>query len=337
MPEGREGCHRVVALCFADVVAFDLAVAAEVFALAHDRRGRPLYGFEACASGARAVATTSGFSIGGVAGLDALDRADTVVLPGYRELADPLDPDLAARLNGVIERGGRAVSICTGAFALGHAGLLDGRRATTHWFAAAELAKMFPLCEVEPNALYVDAAPVLTSAGLSAGIDLCLHIVRRDHGEAVGGAVARAMVASPHRPGGQAQFIDRPLPPSEGSLAEVREWALARLAEPLDVAAMARRASMSPRTFARRFVAETGTTPLRWLHRERVLEARRLLERTELPIEQVATRAGFGSAPSLREHFRRATQTTPSAYRRAFGPHRSAAGRPASPTVASPV
>jgi AraC family transcriptional activator FtrA len=211
-------------------------------------------------------------------------------------------------------------SICTGAFALAHAGLLDGRRATTHWFAAPELARRFPKVEVDPDALYIEDGPVVTSAGLSAGIDLCLHLIRSDHGERIGSQVARVMVAPPHRDGGQAQFIDRPLPPvlAGDSLEPVRRWALEHLAESLDVATLADRAGVSPRTFARRFVAETGTTPLKWLHAQRVLEARRLLEHTDLPVEHVASKSGFGSAPSLREHFRRATKTTPTAYRRSF-------------------
>lgn len=310
--------HRIAALCLDRVVAFDLSVAAEVFSLAHDERGKPLYELEACAVRAGRVRTTTGFSIGDAAGLEALERADTVVVPGYTDLAEPLPRGVVEALRGVVDRGGRAVSICTGAFALGHAGLLDGRRATTHWFSTPELARLFPAAGVEPNALYVDEHPVLTSAGLSAGIDLCLHIVRCDHGEALGAAIARLMVASPHREGGQAQFIDRPLPTADGSLDHVRRWALEHLIEPLDVETLARRASVSPRTFARRFVAETGITPLRWLHAQRVLEARRLLELTDLSVEDVAARAGFGSAPSLREHFRRATSTTPSAYRRTF-------------------
>jgi transcriptional regulator GlxA family with amidase domain len=215
-------------------------------------------------------------------------------------------------------------SICTGAYALAHAGLLDGRRATTHWFFAPELSRLFPDVDVDPDALYIDEGDVLTSAGLSAGIDLCLHIVRADHGERIGSQVARAMVAAPHRTGGQAQFIQRPLPDfaGDGSLEPVRRWALDHLAEPLDVVTLADRAGVSPRTFARRFVAETGTTPLKWLHAQRVLEARRLLEHTDLPIEHVATKSGFGSAPSLREHFRRATKTTPTAYRRTFATRR---------------
>lgn len=310
--------HRMAALCLDQVVAFDLSVAAEAFSLAW-RRGERLYEFEACAPRAGSVRTTTGFQIGGLAGVEALARADTIVVPGYRELLEPPPEPVLEALRAVVERGGRAMSICTGAFALAHAGLLDGRRATTHWFAAAELQRRFPLVDVDPGVLYVDEGPILTSAGLSAGIDLCLHVIRRDQGERAGAAVARAMVAAPHRDGGQAQFIERPLAAVDGALEEAKRWARENLAEPIDVAELASRAGVSTRTLARRFVAEMGTTPLQWLIAERVREARRLLESSELSIEEIAGRCGFGSAPSLREHFRRVTATTPTAYRRAFG------------------
>jgi AraC family transcriptional activator FtrA len=312
--------HRVTALCLDGLVAFDLSTAAEVFDLAW-RFGRPAYELTSCAVEPGAVSTTTGFEIGGLAGLASIERAETVIVPGYRDLFDPPPEPALDALRAAADRGARMVSICTGAFALAYAGILDGRRATTHWAAGPAMAEMFPSVHVDADALYVDQGSVLTSAGLSAGIDLCLHIVRADHGERIGSRVARAMVAAPHRDGGQSQFIERALPASNGagSLEPVRSWALDHLADPLDVTTLAARAAVSPRTFARRFVAETGTTPLKWLHAQRVLEARRLLERTDLPIEQVASRAGFGSAPSLREHFRRATATTPSAYRRAFG------------------
>jgi transcriptional regulator GlxA family with amidase domain len=227
-------------------------------------------------------------------------------------------------LAAAASRGARVLSVCSGTFALAHAGLLDGRRVTTHWAFAEELARRFPAVEVDPAALYVDEGEVMTSAGLSAGIDLCLHVIREDWGAAVGERVARHMVAAPHREGGQAQFIERPSAVPEagavGSLEPTRHWATERLAEPLDVAAMARHARVSPRTFARRFREETGTTPLQWLLGQRVLEARRLLEETDLPIDAIAWRAGFGTAASLRDHFRRATATTPTAYRRSFRP-----------------
>ena len=310
--------QRVAALCLDRVVAFDLSVAAAVFSLAYGPRGRPLYEFTACAIEGRSAPTVEGFGLAKLGGLEELERADIVVVPGYRDVLAPAPKAVIDVLRDVLDRGGRAVSICTGAFALGHAGALDGRRATTHWAAAAELARLFPDADVDPEALYVDEGPVLTSAGLSAGIDLCLHIVRRDHGEEVGAAAARAMVAAPHRDGGQAQFIERPLASPEGSLGEAKRWALEHLDEQIDVSMLAGRAGLTSRTFARRFVAETGSTPLQWLIAERVREARRLLESSDLSIEEVALRAGLGSAPSLRAHFRRHVGNSPTAYRRMF-------------------
>jgi transcriptional regulator GlxA family with amidase domain len=211
------------------------------------------------------------------------------------------------------------VTICTGAFVLAAAGLLDGRRATTHWYYAARLAERHPAITVEPDVLFVDEGEVMTSAGVAAGIDLCLHIVRCDHGADVANAAARRIVVAPHRSGGQAQFIDRPVAgPAGTTLAATRAWMLERLPDALTVADMAAHAGYSERTFARRFRAETGTTPLQWLLSQRVLEARRLLEECDLPVEAIAWRCGFGTAASLRDHFRRATATTPTAYRRAF-------------------
>ena len=211
------------------------------------------------------------------------------------------------------------VSICTGAFALAAAGLLDGRRATTHWRYAARLAAMFPAVTVDPDVLFVDEGDVLTSAGVAAGIDLCLHIVRADFGAEVANAIARRIVVAPHRDGGQRQFIQRPLPADGGQgLGETREWMLQRLQAPLTVDAMARHARYSPRTFARRFQAETGTTPMQWLIRQRVVEAQRLLEHTSLGVDAVAARSGLGTAAALRKHFARCVGTSPSAYRRAF-------------------
>lgn len=305
-------------LCLERVVAFDLAIAAEAFTTARGERGEPLYELQVCAPVAGEVSTTTGFAIAGLGGLEAIDRADMVVVPAARALTEPPGEAVLESLRSVVDRGGRAVSICAGAFALAYAGLLDGRRATTHWAWADTLRRGFPAIAVEPGALYIDEGRVLTSAGLSAGIDLCLHIIRTDHGERVAAAVARAMVAPPHRDGDQAQFIERALPPEPGSLEPVRRWALENLERPLDVATLAARAAVSPRTFARRFTAETGTTPLKWLHAQRLLESRRLLERTDLSVEEVARHSGFGSAASLRQHFRRTLATTPTAYRRTF-------------------
>jgi AraC family transcriptional activator FtrA len=312
--------HRVVALCLPGLVAFDLTAPAQAFALAAKPSGRPLYEFSSCSLDGSPVVSTSGFAVAPPAGLEALRRADTVVVPGYAALLEPPPDEALAALRVAAERGTRLMSVCTGAFALAHAGALDGRRATTHWGWAGEMAKRFPAVRVEPDALFVDEGEVLTSAGLSAGIDLSLHVIRRDFGAAVGERVARHMVAPPHRDGGQAQFF-KPQSETHGDSLEVtRRWIAERLAEPLDVASMSSHAGVSPRTFARRFREETGTTPLQWLLSQRVLEARRLLEETDLPVETIAWRTGFGTAASLRDHFRRATATTPTAYRRSFRP-----------------
>jgi transcriptional regulator GlxA family with amidase domain len=312
--------HRVVALCLDGLVAFDLTAPAQAFQLAAKPSGEPLYEFSTCSPDGGPVQTTSGFSVSPAADLMALRRAQTIVVPGYAAIFDPPPAEVLDALRAAARRGARLISICTGAFGLAHAGALDGRRATTHWAWAGELARRFPAVEVDPDALFVDEGEVLTSAGLSAGIDLSLHVIRRDFGAEAGERVARHMVAPPHRDGGQAQFFKPELPPSSGSLEPTRRWAAACLDKPLDVAAMSRHAGVSPRTFARRFRAETGTTPLQWLLAQRVLEARRLLEATDLPVEEVAWRVGFGNAASLREHFRRATSTTPTAYRRSFQP-----------------
>jgi transcriptional regulator GlxA family with amidase domain len=318
--------HRVAILCLPGLVAFDLTAPAQAFALAALPDGKPLYEVETCSIDGDPVETTSGFAITPGADLASLRRADTVVVPGYASLLDPPPSPALEALRAAAARGARAMSVCTGAFALAHAGLLDGRRATTHWGWASELARRFPQVRVEADALFVDEGEVLTSAGLSAGIDLSLHVIRRDCGAAVGERVARHMVAPPHRDGGQAQFIKPQIDDEGGSLEPTRVWIRERLAEPLEVAAMAGHAGVSARTFARRFREEVGTTPLQWLLAQRVLEARRLLEETDLPVETIAWRVGFGTAASLRDHFRRATATTPTAYRRSFRPaHRLAA------------
>jgi transcriptional regulator GlxA family with amidase domain len=311
--------HRVVALCLDGLVAFDLAAPAQAFSVASTPSGRPHYEFSTCSLDGGELASTTGFGMVPTGDVSLLERADTVVVPASLAGFSP-PPEAIEALHAVARRGARVISVCTGAFALAHAGLLDGRRATTHWAFAEELSRRFPAVTVDAAALYVDEGVVMTSAGLSAGIDLCLHVIREDCGAAVGERVARHMVAAPHREGGQAQFIERPASAATGSLEPTRRWAAERLHESLDVATMARHACVSPRTFARRFREETGTTPLQWLLNQRVQEARRLLEETDLPIDAVAWQAGFGTAASLRDHFRRATTTTPSAYRRSFTP-----------------
>jgi transcriptional regulator GlxA family with amidase domain len=263
--------------------------------------------------------TETGFDVVAPHGLDAVAAADTVIVPGIGDGGWPVDAAALDALRAAAARGARVASICTGAFVLAAAGLLDGRRATTHWAHADRLAAAFPAVTVDPGVLYVDEGGVLTSAGMAAGIDLCLHMVRADHGPAVANAVARRMVVAGHRDGGQAQFVERPLPEAGGAgLEPTRAWMEERLAEPLTVAAMARHAGYSARSFARRFRAETGTTPLQWLIGRRIARAQQLLEGTPLPVEQVAAEAGFGSAAALRQHFARAVATSPTAYRRTF-------------------
>ncbi|MEA2124014.1 MAG: hypothetical protein QOI80_796 [Solirubrobacteraceae bacterium] len=286
------------------VVAFDLAIPCHVFGLA---------GYDVLVCGDGPV-RAGAFDVAPPNGLDAVARADTVLVPGVESLDVP--PAFEAVLRAT---DARLVSICTGAFALAQAGRLDGRRATTHWRHVEDLRERFPRVRVEPDVLYVDEGDLLTSAGVAAGIDLCLHIVRGDRGAAEANRVARRIVVAPHRAGGQAQFVERPVAAAATTgLSATRAWMLEHLDRALTVDAMARHAGYSPRTFARRFRAETGTTPLAWLLAERVGAARRLLEETDLPVEQVADACGFGTATGLREHFRRACRTTPTAYRSAF-------------------
>jgi transcriptional regulator GlxA family with amidase domain len=307
--------HRIVALALPEVVAFDLSIAAQVFG----HREEELYEFTVCAPEPGPVQTTTGFALLADHGLGAVHRADTVIVPGFEHPGAELPGGVLAALRAADERGARMVSICTGAFALAAAGVLDGRRATTHWRATSLLARRYPDVSVEPDVLFVDEGRVLTSAGVAAGIDLCLHIVRRDFGQRAANAIARRIVVAPQREGGQAQFLEQPVPRDPGgSLERTRVWALEHLAEPLTVAELAHHAGYSERTFARRFRAETGTTPLQWLIAQRTLKARALLEAGDLPIEAIARRCGFGSAPSLRQHFRRAVRSTPTAYRAAW-------------------
>jgi transcriptional regulator GlxA family with amidase domain len=310
--------HRVAVLVMDDVLPLDLGIPAQVFIAVP---GDP-YELTLCGRTAGSVPTAAGFAVTVAAGLEAVRGADTVVVPGYAPHLRELPADVLAALAGAHAGGRRLVSICTGAFALAAAGVLDGRRATTHWKYADELAARYPRVSVDPRVLYVDEGQVLTSAGVAAGIDLCLHLVRRDLGARTANQVARSLVSAPHRDGGQAQYIKRPLAPETPgvTLAPTRAWALARLHEPLTVPRLAAHAHMAPRTFARRFVTETGTTPLRWLLAARLDRARELLESTELAVDLIADRCGLGSPSNLRLHFRRTLGTTPTAYRAAFAP-----------------
>ncbi|GLZ77018.1 AraC family transcriptional regulator [Actinorhabdospora filicis] len=301
--------HRIVALLHPPQQPFELAIVSQIFAAPH-------YSFEACSLSPGPLRTTAGYDIDVPAGLAAFERADTIVLPGWS--GGPAPAPLLDALRAAHTRGARVVSICTAAFVLAEAGLLDGRAATTHWRRAAELAERFPLVSVDPDVLYVDDGDVATSAGTAAGIDLCFHLLRRDHGAAHASEIARDMVMPPHREGGQSQYA-RPLAERrELSLSPVLDWAVARLDAPLTVTSLAEHARMSPRTFARRFTAEVGASPGQWLLDRRVDAARELLETGDLPVEAIATRVGLSSAVNLRRHFRARLGTTPAGYRRAF-------------------
>lgn len=312
--------RRTVAVVVSDGISpFEFAVACEVFGIDRsDQVGVPWYRFLVCGADPSPIETSTGFSINAPYGLDALRRADTIVVPASPRWDNP-NEDLLEALRRAHKRGARILSVCSGAFTLAAAGLLDGRPATTHWMHTEELARCYPKVIVDPGVLYVDDGDILTSAGTAAGIDLCLHVVRLDYGAEIANIVARRMVVPPHRDGGQAQFVAEPLPECENdSLAETLAWVQAHLDEPLSVTELAGRSAMSPRTFARRFRATTGTTPHQWLLRQRVLLAQRLLETTDLPVELVAGRCGLGTATNLRQHFQRIVRTTPNAYRRTF-------------------
>jgi AraC family transcriptional regulator, transcriptional activator FtrA len=252
-------------------------------------------------------------------GLGAMRRAGTIIIPGWRDLNERPPESLLRALRSAHARGARLVSICRGAFVLAAAGLLDGRRATTHWRHSDELRARYPLVHVEPDVLFLDEGSILTSAGSAAGIDLCLHIVREDYGAEVANAVARRLVVPPLRDGGQAQFIPAPVPGDQArGLAQLLHRMASRVHERLDVASLARLADMSPRTFARRFREETGTTPHQWLTYQRVVAARRLLETSGTAVDRIARDVGFETGATLRLHFRRVLRITPTAYRRQF-------------------
>jgi AraC family transcriptional activator FtrA len=313
--------HRVVALVLPPQSTFELACAAEVFGV--PRPGLPTgYAFEVCTEQPGAVPTLAGYDMVVPHGLDALATADTVVIPGWQRREQPAPPAVVDAVRTAHRRGARIVAICSGAFLLAQAGLLEQRRATTHWRMAAELAARFPDVHVEPDTLYIDLGDVATSAGTAAGIDLCLHLARRDHGAAQAAQIARHMVMPPHREGGQLQYAARPPagPPPE-SLAPVLDWAARRLDEPISVRDLAARATVSERTLARRFADQLGVGPGRWLLQQRIMAAQALLEETDLPVAAIATRTGLSTATNLRRRFRDLLHTTPAAYRRSFGRH----------------
>ena len=305
--------HRVAILALDGVLPLDFGIPAQVFL---ERPGLP-YRTTVCGREPQ-VRVAHGYSLAVSGTLADVRRAHTVIVPGFVDHSREFPEDVLDALRHVHRRGRRLISICVGTFALAAAGVLDGLTVTTHWRDVQELAARYPALTVDAGALYVDQGDVLTSAGVSSGIDLCLHVIRRDHGAAAANRVARLILAAPHRDGGQTQFVDTPVGRSDGSLAATRAWALDNLEQPLTVRDLARHAGISERTLARRFVAETATTPLQWLLRERISVARELLEGGELDVEQVASSCGLGSSANLRLHFRRVVGTTPTAYRSAF-------------------
>lgn len=306
-------------LVLSSVVPFDLGVATQAFGYPRDDLGADRYTMTLCTAVPGPVKTSYGFSIIVANGLAALRHAQTIVVPGIDDLDLPIPRAVVNALTAAHRRGARIVSICTGAFVLAEAGLLTGRRATTHWLDVPEFRRRYPEVECDPDVLYVDEGSVLTSAGVASGIDLCLHVVRLDYGAAVANAVARRMVVAPHRSGGQAQFVPQSLPDqTDRPLGETRSWMQQHLHEPLSLRQLAANAAMSTRTFSRHFHAETGTTPLQWLLRQRIDRARLLLEESDQTIERIADACGFGSPASLRVHFRRELRTSPLGYRRTF-------------------
>ncbi|WP_027343698.1 GlxA family transcriptional regulator [Hamadaea tsunoensis] len=314
--------HKVAILALDGVVPFDLGVATQIFRVARDADEQHLYDIAVCTPDGAPVRTSVGFSIVADHGPEAIDGADTVIVPGVHRgsalMEGRNEPEVTAALNRR-RPGTRLMSICTGAFVLAAAGLLDGRPAATHWAWAAQFRQLFPDVKLDHDVLFVDDGDILSSAGVGAGIDLCLHAVRADFGSDVANRAARKCVVPPWREGGQAQFIERPVPsPGDTSTAPTREWALRRLAEPLDLRSMARHARMSVRTFTRRFREETGVSPAEWLTRQRVEHARKLLESTDLSVDAVAREAGFGTTVSLRQRLHATVGVAPSAYRRTF-------------------
>ncbi|MER5205653.1 helix-turn-helix domain-containing protein [Streptomyces sp. NPDC002825] len=309
--------RRVAVIAAPPVSMFNLAIPEMLFGKV-EVDGGPGYETVICAPDPGPVTTTGGLDLVVPRGLEAVEGADTVILAGSGAYEDP-DPRVLDVLRASADGGKRIASICTGAFALAEAGLLDGRAATTYWAYRPLLASRHPAVDLQDDVLFVQDGPVLTSSGYAAGIDLCLHVIRTDHGAAVANAVARLALVAPVRPGGQTQFTQTPLPPERGvSFADTRAWAMEHLDEPLGLTDLARHAGVSVRTLSRRFHAETGVSPLQWLLHQRVERAKELLEATSLPMDQLARASGLGTADSLRQHLLRRTGLTPSAYRASF-------------------
>jgi AraC family transcriptional regulator, transcriptional activator FtrA len=315
----RRDLHDVVALTYQGLCTFEFGVVVEVFGLPRPEMGRNWYRFHSCSIEGRRVRAVGGVVVESETKLARLARAGTIVIPGWRSAYETPPKRVLEALRRAHARGARLVSICSGVFVLAATGLLNGKRATTHWRYVETLRARYPEIHVEPDVLYIDEGTILTSAGSAAGIDLCLHIVRRDFGAEIANQVARRLVVPPHRDGGQAQFIEAPLLDSpRGDLAPLLHWLQSNLKRELSVELLAQRAGMSPRTFARQFRRQTGTTPHQWLTHARLLAAQRRLERTADSIDEVAEAVGWQTAATLRQHFGKHLGTTPTSYRRRF-------------------
>jgi len=315
MPSPRD--RQVVALAYNGLCTFEFGIVVEIFGLPRPELEVNWYQFGVCSLDPGPLTATGGVTVQPTLGRRGLERAGTIVIPGWRNADEPPPPSLLKAVRAAHARGARLVTICSGVFVLAAAGLLDGKRATTHWRYVDRLRARYPKIHVEPDVLYVDEGSILTSAGSAAGIDLCLHIVRKDFGADIANRVARRLIVPPQRDGGQSQYIPAPVrADATHGLSSVLDWAQRQLREPLSVERMAKRAAMSPRTFARRFRAETGTTPHQWLTHQRLLAAQRRLETTRESIDEIADAVGLQTAATLRLHFRRSLRTTPTAYRR---------------------
>jgi AraC family transcriptional activator FtrA len=325
----RATAHRVTVLAYDGMSAFELGIVTEVFGLPRPELGVDWYDLAICAERREPVRLLGGATLSTDSGLKVFSAAKTVIVPGVGDVHGEVSPALIAALRGAHGRGARIVSICSGAFALAAAGLLDGRRAATHWRYAELLQRRFPQVRVDPDVLYVDDGDVLTSAGSAAGLDLCVHLIRKDFGPSIANAVARRLVIPPHRDGGQAQFIEAPVAADidDDRITRSMSWAMSRLDRPVTVDDLARQAHMSTRTYLRHFKRSSGTSPIRWLIAQRIRASLSLLETTTASIDDIAAATGFETAVTYRHHFARAMQTSPSAYRRAFRRGKNLHGR----------
>lgn len=313
---------KIVCVTLPGMSPFEFGVICEVFGIDRSEHGGPIFDFHVTAAEPGPIRTKLGFDIVVHEDLAAADDADLIAIPAY-EAGLTIHPEILRVVREAEARGAWVLSVCSGAFVLGEAGILDGRRSTTHWMYADALARAYPDTEVDPDVLFVEDRRVVTGAGTAAGIDAALHIVRKELGAAAANIIARRMVVPPQRDGGQSQFIQSPVAECHSdSFAVVTEWMMANLDQELTVDQLARKSLMSPRTFARRFRADLGTTPTAWLNRQRLLRAQQLLEETDRSLEEIAADTGFGGAAVMRHHFLKVLQTTPTAYRRAFGRRR---------------